>query len=471
MIMRLTISLFFFLLLCTDVFGTSVLTQSMIDNSPNRFVVRTDYVLNGENITFPNDYVLKFSGGTIDNGTIIGKNTKIIASKDKIILGIDIKIEGSWNVDVIYDTWFRFNKGRGFVSNTIIKNILSLADDNYKSHIYFSKGRTYYFDLPYKGRADLGEVISYNIVDKKKKRNYNELYGEKFDDLKVFTIPSNTTITLDAELCLNPTKQGVYFIFWEYGKKNITIEGSGIIRGDSQKHIFAETFNSDSKYYGELGNIINCFKCSNFIIKGITVADAFGDCIVYQGSNLPEEKGQRWANGLILENVKILNARRNGVTIGARNVSIKNCYFSGCGSDIIRGTPPRSAIDFEPDDLDIYPDLYIEGVVMQDCVFENNYIDVNSYKVTKEDLGHPAVTIRNCSFHSPIHINTSSWMRFENCYIERFYTVNNKASVFVGTNDFSFVNCTFGNLQRNLQTKVYLQGRNKFKNCKVLHYD
>ena len=468
---KYTILLLFFLILCTNVFGTSVLTQSMIDSFPDSFVVKRDYVLNGQNIILPKGYVLKFSGGTIDEGSMTGTKSKIIASKDKNIFGLDIKIKGSWNVDFIYDQWFKFDTSRDFVSNTIIENILSLTDDNYKSHIYFGKGRIYYFNLPYNGRADLGEVISYNIVGGKKKRNYNELYGKKFDNLKVFTIPSNTSITLDAELCLNPTKQGVYFIFWEYGKKNVLIEGSGVIRGDSQTHIFAETFNADSKYYGELGNVINCFKCSNFIIKGITVADAFGDCIVFQGANLAEEKGRRWADGLKLENVRILNARRNGVTIGARNVSIKNCYFKGCGSDVIKGTPPRSAIDFEPDDLDVSPDLYIDSVVMQNCVFENNYIDVNSFKVTKEDLGHPAVTIRNCSFHSPIHINTSSWMRFENCYIERFNTENYKASVFVGTNDFAFLNCTFGSLQRNLQAKVYLQGRNKFENCKVLKYD
>ena len=38
-------------------------------------------------------------------------------------------------------------------------------------------------------------------------------------------------------------------------------------------------------------------------------------------SFLNSEKGKRFADGFSMENVKIFNARRNGLTLGGRNIS------------------------------------------------------------------------------------------------------------------------------------------------------
>ena len=56
----------------------------------------------------------------------------------------------------------------------------------------------------------------------------------------------------------------------------------------------------------------------------------------------------RVANDLLIDNLKIRYARRNGVTVAATNVIVQNTFFEGCGTSSIHGTAPKSAIDFEP---------------------------------------------------------------------------------------------------------------------------
>lgn len=62
-------------------------------------------------------------------------------------------------------------------------------------------------------------------------------------------------MTIDNRFQMLPTNQGVYYIFWEYGKQNITIDGKGCIAGDAKNHIYNSPIVKGSKYYGEWGYI------------------------------------------------------------------------------------------------------------------------------------------------------------------------------------------------------------------------
>lgn len=464
--MRIYLSLLLSILGITPCFSTAVkLTQSKIDNSAGYFVVDKEYNLDGKTIFLPSGYKLKFTKGSLDNGTIYANNATIVAPKNKRIFKTKIIIKGKWNVNKVYDTWFELPENKNFVSNNLINNIFALSNDDVSNEVFFSPNRVYYCEVPYKGRADLGEIISYSLINGKKRRNYFELYGDKFANLRLFCIPSNTKLYFNSTVKLNATKQGVYFIFWEYGKENVFIKGNGTIAGDAKEHLYEETFVANYPYYGELGNLINCYKCNNFYIEGITLKDAFGDCLVYQGSNLPWEKGNRKATNLTLKNVKIISARRNGVTLGASNVSIIDCSFMSCGIDDIRGTEPKSAIDFEPDDVNQYPEICCHNVVMKNCFFSENFFDVNSYIVTTNKNDKYAVTIKNCHFSSPIHINTSSSLKFEKCYIPSIYTKNKTESMYVSLSNCCFQDCTFGRLKRNIITDTINQI--SFINCNI----
>ena len=162
-----------------------------------------------------------------------------------------------------------------------------------------------------------------------------------------------------------PTNQGAYFVFWEYKKKNVIIDGKGSISGDVREHIYDSPFVKGSNYYGEWGHIFCCRACSNFYFKDITIENSFGDCILYTADYTNEKVLDRYSEGLIIEDAKIKYARRNGVAIGAQNVVIQNTLFEGCGIDSIKGTAPRAGIDFEPNEVRIYPETGNDNVYMR----------------------------------------------------------------------------------------------------------
>ena len=68
------------------------------------YVIRYDFVLTG-NVTIPANCELKFDGGRLDNGTLIGNNTVIDAGR-KNIFGTNITLEGTWNITDVFVEWF-----------------------------------------------------------------------------------------------------------------------------------------------------------------------------------------------------------------------------------------------------------------------------------------------------------------------------------------------------------------------------
>ncbi len=259
-----------------------------------------------------------------------------------------------------------------------------------------------------------------------------------------------------------PTNVGAYFVFWENGKENVTIEGCGTIAGDNKEHLYTSPY-AGKYYYGEWGFLFRCFRCKNFVFRGITLKDAFGDCIIYQGSHLADESGPRFADGLLMENVKIIGARRNGVAIGARNVVIRNCHFEGCGIEAAHGTPPRCAIDFEPDGIKNYPEIGNQNVLMEKCTFKDNYYDIGSYRNNLSNYGQLAATIKDCVFSAPLKIQGTYWMRFENCYIPFVWNSKDDKSILINSKNHEFVNCEFGQWDGPIKKRVK---HNTYINCR-----
>ena len=66
--------------------------------SPNTtYVARKDFDLEGQKLMMPENCVLRFRGGRFKNGTIVGNNTKIIATKTLIMENVLIDMKGSWD--------------------------------------------------------------------------------------------------------------------------------------------------------------------------------------------------------------------------------------------------------------------------------------------------------------------------------------------------------------------------------------
>lgn len=443
----------------------ALLTQKMLDQANGTFVVQKAYTASGTVLYLPKHLKLVFDGGKIDEAELVGNHSTIQVNGSKPVFGKNTIISGIWDVEEAYDGWFEFEEGRDFISNQLINNMLAFSNDESYCHLYFEEDRVYFFELPYKGNAKLGPGFSYHInEDGTKKIHYEEMYEDAYAFLRIFTIPSNTTLTINNTLQMLPTNQGAYFIFWEYDKENITIEGTGTIAGDNKVHIFDTPF-IGNKFYGEWGQIFRCFKCRNFVFRNITLRDSFGDCIGFHGSPLPGEEGPRYADGLLIENVKIIGARRNGIALGTRNAIIRNCHFEGCGSEEANGTRPRSAIDFETSFVRTYPEVGNENVLMEKCTFKDNWRDVSTHFNNWKDYGQVATTIKDCVFTDTVKLSHTFWMRFENCYFPFLYNKDDTRSVLLHAQYMFFENCEFGQWDAAIPvTKT--KKNNSFINCK-----
>lgn len=437
----------------------NLLEQANINKPNTVYVVRYDFCLGGATITLPKNSTLKFEGGSIDNGTIVGNNSCIISDIDKTILGKDLVIEGTWNIEHIYDKWFAFDSSADFLSNQIITNILALSNDNVYNTIHFDADRTYYFENTYKGKTNLGDDV---------RPNYWLLNTPDYDFLRIFTgFTSNTHLIVNNTIQMLPTNQGAYFIFHIENKENITISGTGAINGDAKDHLYTDPF-AGTDYYGEWGHVLNFRSCNNVVVRDITIGYAFGDGIAlgnaaYNNSGV-KEAGLATKN-VTIDAVKVLYARRNGISLGGNNYTITNVYFEGNGSDTIKGTAPMAAIDFENDYVDIEPSGLCTNVSMNNCKFKDNKYDVSStirddlYEVPRGEL----VNISDCNFTSPLRLNRTNGLTFSNCHIVGITNVDNSIAAWYVSKDLVFNNCVFDELNPYLAISAEEQDK-KFIN-------
>lgn len=437
----------------------NLLEQANINKPNTVYVVRYDFCLGGATITLPKNSTLKFEGGSIDNGTIVGNNSCIISDIDKTILGKDLVIEGTWNIEHIYDKWFAFDSSADFLSNQIITNILALSNDNVYNTIHFDADRTYYFENTYKGKTNLGDDV---------RPNYWLLNTPDYDFLRIFTgFTSNTHLIVNNTIQMLPTNQGAYFIFHIENKENITISGTGAINGDAKDHLYTDPF-AGTDYYGEWGHVLNFRSCNNVVVRDITIGYAFGDGIALgnaaYNNNGVKEAGLATKN-VTIDAVKVLYARRNGISLGGNNYTITNVYFEGNGSDTIKGTAPMAAIDFENDYVDIEPSGLCTNVSMNNCKFKDNKYDVSStirddlYEVPRGEL----VNISDCNFTSPLRLNRTNGLTFSNCHVVGITNVDNSIAAWYSSKDLVFNNCIFDELNPYLAISAEEQNK-KFIN-------
>lgn len=443
----------------------NILKMKILPRNYSKLIIDTKCDLGGDDLILPLGAELMIEEkGYIDNGGIRGNNSLLTVVSANPAIGLNVLISGNWINAEVYDSWFDFNDSPNFVSNYIIENIFSLTDDFHFCHIYFQTDRTYLFELPYKGETNLGDKLPFSMVGKTKKRKYADLYKDEYDYIRIFTIPSNTHLTIQNHLRMLPTNQGAYFVFWEYGKENVIIDGQGSISGDVREHIYNSPFVKGSNYYGEWGHIFCCRVCTNFQFRDITIENSFGDCILYTADYTNEKLPHRLSKGLIVENVKIKYARRNGIAIGAQNVMIQNSLFEGCGIDSIRGTAPKAGIDFEPDGVRYYPETGNNDVYMRDCTFINNKYDVSSTFNNLITFNKIATRISNCVFTAPLRLNTTNWIEFVNCTIPEITNYQDEITEKCPVRHLVFKNCIIKKMPSILLTPSW---KNSFLQCSI----
>lgn len=114
----------------------NIITAAMINQPNTIYEIRYDFDLNGETIEMQEGCILKFEGGSLKNGKIVGNSTVIKSSPVQIFKNISIL--GSWNC-ISYPEWFDniqsiFDKSTfsniRFVNTYILKKPIIISRDN-----------------------------------------------------------------------------------------------------------------------------------------------------------------------------------------------------------------------------------------------------------------------------------------------------------------------------------------------------
>lgn len=334
---------------------------SQMTSSDTVYEVRWDFDLDGDTLNIPSNSILKFNGGKIYNGTIVGNNTRIDYSGSNCF-GNDIIVLGTWDVS--------------YISSDIIENYGS--NNAVKKLVDFTNGETHsVIELkPYSG----GEVI----------------WNPSTNDDKGIVLKSNTKLIVDCELRVGTNGYPNYALIDINSCKNIEITGKGYIAGDKNTHDY-ETIVSTHEWghcifchgVDNSHNILN----SNVNIHDIVVKDATGDAIYLDciGSNI--------------YNMRIFNCGRGGISY----IHVDGAKAWNCKITDITGALPRCAIGIEPNDRDApLRNIEISNIEIARCYgMDFLYCDnVKVSNVTAYDC-EAFIALTNCNDISFEYLNYS----------------------------------------------------------------
>ena len=155
----------------------NILTQDMINDPNTVYEIKYDFDLNSEIIKIPFRCILKFKGGCIKNGTLIGNETKIESNLYKIF-DTNTFLKSNFVTD-LYPEWFGA-KGDGIEIDSI-----------YIQHL---------IDLDLVNKIFLSQVYFIDKVLSIKRTNKLYLQGNNFrdKDKNISLIKSNTEILFDT---------------------------------------------------------------------------------------------------------------------------------------------------------------------------------------------------------------------------------------------------------------------------------
>lgn len=98
----------------------NILTEVMLSEANTIYEIRYDFDLNGKTIEMKEGCTLKFEGGSLKNGSIVGNNTRIDSSSYKIF-ETNLDIKENWNTEWMPE-WFGA-KGDGITDDSLAVNL------------------------------------------------------------------------------------------------------------------------------------------------------------------------------------------------------------------------------------------------------------------------------------------------------------------------------------------------------------
>ncbi len=256
----------------------NILTDDMIDEFNTIYEIRYDFDLNGKEITIPRNCVLKFNGGSLNNGIINGNYAEIEAEALDNVL-INIKYTSPVNFNKLY-TYYIIPKVWGIIEGYIEKG----EDGHYTEEQY---------DIMYNNGVGFTKAIEYAS-----NKGFNKVVFPK------------------GKYCFTPFDSVVKFrnsnSIWIHDLYNFDIDLNSselyFLIDSTQKSKYV-TFNYGS-IYDIRGNLIGITTCENLNIhNGVII----GDRLIRTYTN-KNEKGVEQTYGIVVSGINI-NIKINDIDV------------------------------------------------------------------------------------------------------------------------------------------------------------
>ena len=290
-----------------------------IDGNPNTiFEIRYDFDLGGEEVEIPEGCVLKFEGGSLRNGTLVGNGTELVNLKKSFK---NVILDSTFVSDAL--TEYSLDRNSYSSDTDFINQILKIKS----SEVVFKEGE---YSL------DIKEYSALTFYD-----NSNVDFG-------------NSTFTLKGN------SYSEYAIFQIAGVNNVTIKNFTIV-GDVESH---------TGITGEWGHGIHISNSSkNITIQNGNIYECWGDGIdIIEYLHLTDTLIGPPIN-ITIDNCKCYRNRRQGCSIEAgKHIKIINSEFRYTGE--LGFTAPGSGIDIEP--FSVNHAYTVEDILIKNCVITDN---------------------------------------------------------------------------------------------------
>lgn len=416
----------------------NILTQDMI-NQPNViYEIRYDFDLNGETLKVPENCTLRFEGGNIGNGNIIGNNTSISAALTRIF-SIDASkyyISGTFRIFEWNAVWF------GAISDCRVINNTFTGTDNF-SAIQSAINASYLTNIKNihitTGNYRLSKPL---LVGYSGYHSFN-LYGDftnNIDDVEIGT-----------KLYFDTTIGGLFIS----GLRRSSIKNIRIVGPSTNNIILGKSINKSDFFSGNIKN-------NGVINQGIGVGSIFNN-----------KEFSSWY-------IPPFSVKFDGYSsdIKFTNINISGFYV-GLGVQLINAIGGEDFHKLER--LNISDCCY--GYVSQGNQSRNQLIDscnINSCWCAYTNClldnitGNTGGIIQNCNFDGCFKIfefkGGNGNLYFNSCYAESTYTLGTILNS-ENASSISFNNCIFKLLQyKSISILPIINGNIGNQESRYLYY-
>ena len=386
----------------------NLITAVMLSEANTIYEIRYGFDLDGKTLEVPENCTLKFEGGSIKNGKIIGKNTGLLTNKNTIFY--NIYIDGNWNVQDIYSIWFDLIPDNINIDNKKnLQNLVRLSSEDIKNNIYVEGGSFY--------SSKKGCLLDL--------RSNTEVY---FSNASINILDND-----DIREC----------ILQIYDKSNVNLHNVKLV-GDFKTHKFSsgksDEWNHGIKIAGSSNvNVINA-NISYCVGDGIDLIDS------YEEHNV--------CKNITIKDCILDNNGRQGISIeSGDNVLVDHCIITNTSK--IKHVYPGAAIDIEP-----WRETGLNNIHISHCEMYDNAASIYVYLAfLAEPDKNRNILIEDCVFNNRSELIYASSITFKNIFFS-----NPQASD--GINFKKINNCTFDNVPIIYKKEVgAIFSNNTIKKC------